>query len=78
MQQLKRSSDSDSFSSDHVIKCFFELRVRLTPAVNMSVDDNSNNDELDIDLPAITSICECEKIDKLGEKGLGDESWQCH
>jgi hypothetical protein len=57
---------------------FFEPRVRLTPAVNMSVDDDSNDDELDIDLPAITSIWECEKIDKLGEKGLGDESWQCH
>jgi hypothetical protein len=40
----------------------------------MYVDDDSNNDELAIDLPAITSIWECEKIEKLGEKGLCDES----
>jgi hypothetical protein len=57
---------------------FFELCVRRTPAANMSVDDDSNNDELAIDIPSITSIWECEKIEKLGEKGLGDESWQCH
>jgi hypothetical protein len=44
----------------------------------MCVDDDSNNDELAIDLPLITSIWECEKINKLGEKGLGDDSWQCH
>jgi hypothetical protein len=44
----------------------------------MYVDDDSNNDESSIDLPAITSIWECDKIEKLGEKGLGDESWQCH
>jgi hypothetical protein len=42
------------------------------------MDDDSNNDELDIYLPTITSIWECEKIEKLGEKGLCDESWQCH
>jgi hypothetical protein len=56
----------------------FEPHFHHTPAVNMSVDDDSNNDELDIDLPLITSIWECEKIEKLGEKGLGDESWKCH
>jgi hypothetical protein len=56
----------------------FERRVRRTPAVNIYVNDDSNNDELVIDLPTITSIWECEKIEKLGEKGLGDESWQCH
>jgi hypothetical protein len=57
---------------------FFEPRVCRNPAVNMYVDDDSNDDELAIDLPAITSIWECENIDKLGEKGLGDESWKCH
>jgi hypothetical protein len=35
---------------------FFEPRVTRTPAANMSVDDDSNNDESAIDLPAITSI----------------------
>jgi hypothetical protein len=57
---------------------FFEPRVRRTPDANMSVDDDSKNDESAIDLPAITSIWECDKIEKLGEKGSGDESWQCH
>jgi hypothetical protein len=44
----------------------------------MSVDDDIKKDESDIDLTAITSIWECDKIEKLGEKGPGDESWQCH
>jgi hypothetical protein len=57
---------------------FFEPSVRRTPAANMSVDDDSNNDESAIDLPAITSIWECDMIEKLVEKGLGGESWQCH
>jgi hypothetical protein len=56
---------------------FFETCVRRTPDVNMSVDDDSKNDESAIDLPAITSIWECDNIEKLGEKGSGDESWQC-
>jgi hypothetical protein len=53
---------------------FFEPLVRRTPDANMSVDDDSKNDESAIDLPAITSIWECDKIEKLGEKGSGDES----
>jgi hypothetical protein len=57
---------------------FFEPRVRRTPDANISVDDDSKNDESAIDLPAITSIWECDKIEKLGEKSSGDESWQCH
>jgi hypothetical protein len=57
---------------------FFEPRVRRTPDANMSVDDDSKNDESANDLPAITSIWECDKIEKLGEKGSSDESWKCH
>jgi hypothetical protein len=57
---------------------FFEPRVSRTPDANMSVDDDSKKDESAIDLPAITSIWECDKIENLGEKGSGDESWQCH
>jgi hypothetical protein len=49
---------------------FFQPRACRTPAVNMTgVDDDSNDDELAIDLPAITSTWECEKIEKLEEKG---------
>jgi hypothetical protein len=54
---------------------FFEPRTRRIPSVNMPVvDDDSKNDELTIDLPAITAIWECEEIEKLGEKGGEDES----
>jgi hypothetical protein len=46
-------------TADQVImssNVLFESRVRRTFAANMSVDDDSNNYELAIDLPAITSV----------------------
>jgi hypothetical protein len=42
------------------------------------VDDDSNDGELTIYLPVITEMWEYEKIEQLGEKGVEDESWQCH
>jgi hypothetical protein len=54
---------AESIMSSNV---FFEPRVHRTPAANMYVDDDINNDESAIDLPAIKSIWECDKIEKLG------------